>query len=107
MSILSNISKIFKRCIFQQISKLIESLFSKYQCWFRKQYSTQYCHLAMLEKWKLSVDKGSYFDAHLTDLFKAFHCLSHELLVAKLHACDISLIALGLLHSCLTKRKQN
>ena len=61
----------------------------------------------MLKKWKSSVDKGSYFGAHLTYLFKEFDCLSHELLVAKLHACDFSLIALRLLHSYLTKRKQN
>ena len=106
VSILSNISKIFERCMFQQISKFMEPLLSKYQCGFRKGYNTQYCLLAMLEKWKSSVDKGSSFGALLTDLSKAFDCLSHKLLIAKLHAYGFSLNALRLVHSYLTNRKQ-
>ena len=107
VSILSNISKIFERCMFQQISKFMEPLLSKYQCGFRKGYNTQYCLLAMLEKWKSSVDKGSSFGALLTDLSKAFDCLSHKLLIAKLHAYGFSLNALRLVHSYLTNRKQS
>ena len=91
--------------MFQQISKFMEPLLSKYQCGFRKGYNTQYCLLAMLEKWKSSVDKGSSFGALLTDLSKAFHCLLHELLIAKLHAYGFSLNALRLVHSYLTNRK--
>ena len=106
VSILSNISKTFERCMFQQISKFMEPLLSKYQCGFRKGYNTQYCLLAMLEKWKSSVDKGSSFGALLTDLSKAFDCLSHKLLIAKLHAYGFSLNALRLVHSYLTNRKQ-
>ena len=72
--------------MYQQFSKLVEPLLSKYQCEFRKGYNTQYCLLAMLEKWKSSVDKGGSFGALLANLSKAFGCLSHELLIAKLHA---------------------
>ena len=92
--------------MFQQISKFMEPLLSKYQCGFRKGYNTQYCLLAMLEKWKSSVDKGSSFGALLTDLSKAFDCLSHKILIAKLHAYGFSLNALRLVHSYLTNRKQ-
>ena len=84
----------------------MEPLLSKYQCGFRKGYSAQYCLLAMLEKWKSSIDKGKSFGALLTDLSKAFDCLSHELLLAKLHAYGFNLSALRLIHSYLTKRKQ-
>ena len=35
------------------------------------------CLLAMLGKWKSYVDKGKTFRALLTDLSKAFNCLSH------------------------------
>ena len=38
----------------------------------------------MLEKWKLSNDKGDSFEVLLTDLSKEFECLSLELLIAKL-----------------------
>ena len=60
----------------------------------------------MLGKWKSAVDKGKYFGALLTDLSKAFDCISHELILAKLHAYGFSLRALRLIHSYLTNRKQ-
>ena len=93
------------RYMFQQISKLMELLLSKCQCGFRKGYNTQYCLLDLVEKWKWSVDKGSSFGARLTDLSKEFDCLSHKLLIAKLHAYGFSLNALRLVHSYLTNRK--
>ena len=81
-------------------------LLSKYQCRFRKCYSTQHCLLAMLETWKSAVDKGKSFGALLTDLSKVFDCLSHELLLAKIHVYGFSIAALRLIHSYLTNRKQ-
>ena len=106
VSILPNISKIFERCIFRQLSNFMDQFLSKYQCGFRKGYSTQYCLLAMLEKWKSAVDEGKSFGALLTDLSKAFDSLSHELLLAKLHAYGLSIAALRLIHSYLTNRWQ-
>ena len=58
-------------------------LLSKYKCGFRRGFSAQNCLLTMLEKWKSSVDKGKAFGVLLTDLSKAFDCLSHELIIAK------------------------
>ena len=60
----------------------------------------------MLEKWKRSVDSGKAFGALLTDLSKAFDCLDHELLIAKLNAYGFSLSALRLSHDYLSHRKQ-
>ena len=60
----------------------------------------------MLEKWKNAVDKGKCFGALLTDLSKAFDCLSHELLIAKLHAYSFDLLALKLIQSYSSNRKQ-
>ena len=106
VSILPNISKIFERCIFHQLSNFMDQFLLKYEYDFRKGYSTQYCLSAMLGKWKSAVDKGKSFGALLTDLSKAFNCLSHELLVAKLHAYGFSIAALRLIHSYLTNRWQ-
>ena len=61
----------------------------------------------MLEKWKSAVDKGKSFGALLTDLSKAFDCLSHDLLLAKLHAYGFSLLALKLIHSYLKNKAKN
>ena len=99
VSILPNISKIFERCIFRQLYSFMFEFLSKYQCGFRKEYSTQHCLLAMLEKWKSAVDKGKSFGALLTDLSKAFDCLPDELLLAKLHVYRFSIAALSLIHS--------
>ena len=60
----------------------------------------------MLEKCKSSVDKGKVFGVILTDLSKAFDCLSHELIIAKLNAYGFSLSALKLMQSYLSERKQ-
>ena len=106
VSILPNLSKIFEKCMFEQMSQFFENIFSKYQCGFRKGFSTQQCLLAMLEKWKRSVDNSKMFGALLTDLSKAFDCLDHELLIAKLNAYGFSLTALKLVHNYLSNRKQ-
>ena len=106
VSILPNLSKVFEKLMFKQMSQFFQNIFSKYQCGFRKGFSTQHCLLAMLEKWKRSIDNGKMFGALLTDLSKAFDCLDHELLIAKLNAYGFSLTALKLVHSYLSNRKQ-
>ena len=94
MSSLPNMSNIFERIIFRQIPDCMESFLSKYQCGFRKRFSTQHCLLFMPEKWKRAVDNRKVFGILLTDLVKAFDCLSHELLVTKLHAYGFSISVL-------------
>ena len=61
------------------------------QCGFRKGFNAEHCLVSMIQKWKESVDNGGVFGAIMTDLSKAFDCLHHELLIAKLDAygCDI------------------
>ena len=60
----------------------------------------------MLEKWKRSVDSGKTFGALYKDLSRAFDCLDHELLIAKLNAYGFSLSALRLIQDYLSHRKQ-
>ena len=60
----------------------------------------------MIEKWKKSVDKGKTFGVLLTDLSKAFDCLSHDLIIAKLNAYEFSLSTARLMQSYLYTRTQ-
>ena len=76
--------------MFKQMSSFLEDLFSKNQCRFRNGFSTQRCLLTLLGKWKNAVDKGKIYGALLTNLFKAFDCLNHELLIANLSACGFT-----------------
>ena len=67
---------------------------SDQQWGFWKGYITQHCLLNLSEKWKNSVNKGKSFGALLTDLSKAFDCLHHESLNAKLNPYDLPETAL-------------
>ena len=78
---------------------------SPYLCGFRKGYNTQYYLMVMLEKWKMpSIKKVA--GALLTDLSKAFDCLHHDLLIAKLEAYGFGHSSLILIHNYLSGRKQ-
>ena len=79
----------------------MESFLSKYQCGFRKGFSTQHYLLFMFEKWKRTVDNGKVFGILLTDSSKAFDYLSHELLLDKLHVYGFSISALRLIYNYL------
>ena len=55
----------------------------------------------MLEKWKISLDKGGFSGGVLMDLSKAFDTLDHDLLIAKLYAYVFGRNALRLIKSSL------
>ena len=57
-------------------------------------------------KLQKALDQGNEYGALLTDLSKAFDCLPHDLIVAKLHAYGFSIESLKLLNSYLTERMQ-
>ena len=69
-----------------QMSAYIEEHLSPYIFGYRKGYGTQHCLLVMIEMWRKALDEKKVAGAVLTDLSKAFDCLSHELLIAKLEA---------------------
>ena len=90
----------------RQISEYFETVLSKFQCGFWKGYSTQDCLLAMVENYKKALDQANEYGALRTDLSKAFDCLPHDLIVAKLHSYGFSIDSLKLINSYLTEHKQ-
>ena len=60
----------------------------------------------MIEQWRVAIDHKEHAGGVLTDLSKAFDCLNHELLIAKLAAYGFDKMSLQFLHSYLSERKQ-
>ena len=71
--------------------KYFNHILSKWQCGFRKGFSTE---------------KGGISGAILTDLSKAFDCILHNLLVAKLAAYGFDYQSLRMMESFLSSRQQ-
>ena len=106
VSILPNDSKIYERNMYDQIYTYLEKYLSPSLCGFRKGYSTQHCLTVMVESWKKAIDKNKQAGAILTDLSKAFDCLNHKLLIAKLNAYGLNEDSLQFIYNYLTERKQ-
>ena len=85
---------------------MTENALSIFQCGFRKKYSTQHALIAMIEKARKILDKGGTFGVLLTDLSKTLDCMTHERLIAKLHALNFDMNALNLIFGYLRGRKQ-
>ena len=80
--------------------------FFKVSVWLPERVSAQHCLIAMIEKWRQSLDSGGQAAAVLTDLSKAFDCIDHELLIAKLNAYGFDNSSLTFVYSHLSERKQ-
>ena len=72
---------------------------------YRKVYSSQHSLIAMFEKWKKNLDEEGECGALFVDLSKAFDCLQHGLLLAKLNAYGLDYKSLKLISSFLSNRK--
>ena len=60
ISILPTISKSFERIMQKQMNDFVEMHQSPYLCGYRKGYNSQYALLAMIERWKMSLDNNEF-----------------------------------------------
>ena len=104
VSLLPIALKIFERIMQKQVNTYIDMYLSPYLCGCRKGYSSQYALLAMIEPWKLSLDKCGFAGGTLMDLSKAFDTINHQLLIAKLHAYGFIKDSLQLILDYLSNR---
>ena len=74
---------------------------------YRKGYSTNHVLIRLIENWKTTLAKNLFTEAVLMDLSKAFDCIPHDLLIAKLHAYGLSFDTVTFLNLYLKDRKQN
>ena len=73
---------------------------------YRKTYSSSHVLIKLTENSKKHLDNKKVIGTVLMDLSKAFDCILHDLLLAKLHADGFNKKALTFLYSYLKRRKQ-
>ena len=107
ITVLPAVSKVYERIIQDQIIPFMEPVMSMYLCGFCKGYSTQHALMRLIdEKCREFLDKHGHTGALLMDLSKAFDCLDHDLLVAKLHAYGFGRSVLTFIYNYLNDRKK-
>jgi len=106
VNLLVAVSKIMEKVISQQIYVYIKPLLHNYLSGFRKGYGCQDILLRMTEDWRKALDNGENIGAVAIDLSKAFDCMPHGLLIAKLNTYGFSENSCKLIKSYLVDRKQ-
>ena len=106
VSVLSVFSKIFETVIKNHLVLYLGNIFSPFLSAYRENYCTQHVLIRLVEEWKEHLDNNEVVGAVLMDLSKAFDCIPHNLLIAKLSAYGFDRTALKYIHSYFQKRQQ-
>ena len=106
VSVLPLVSKVFEKIMYDQLYEYIEHFLNQLLCGFCKAHSTQHALFRLSQKWQKELDSGRFIGTILMDLSKAYDCLPHDLLIAKLEAYGIDNDSLNLLLDYLSFRKQ-
>ena len=88
VSVLNTFPKIYERVIKDQIVCGMKKYFSPFLS--VHSYSFQNILISLIEMWRKNLDNKFVVGAVLTDLPKAFFCMPHNLLIAKLSAYNFS-----------------
>ena len=106
MSILPLLSKVYEKVIYNQLSDYSDSFLNNILCGLRKAHSTQHALFKLLQSWQQVLDNGGFIGTIFMDLSKAYDCIPHNLLIAKLECYGVDKASLRLLLDYLTRRKQ-
>ena len=72
---------------------------------YRYYFSTSYVLIKLIENWRKVLDNSLFTGAVLMDLSKAFHCIPHDVIIAKLHTCCLTFDTVTFIYFCLKERK--
>ena len=107
ISILTTVSKIFERILVNKLQRFSNKFLSPLLCGFKKGYSTQYALINLLQNWQKYLDASDgIVGTLLMDLSKAYDCVNHDLIIAKLEAYGLGENSLRLIQNYLFQRQQ-
>ena len=106
VSVLTTLSKLYESAMNDQLLCYFASIFNDLLNAFRKGHSCQTLLVKCIEDWKSALDENKYVGILFTNLSKAFDCLPHGLLLAKLRAYGLNTPACNLIASYLSNRNQ-
>ena len=108
ISLLSNISKVFERIMYNRIENFLDDfdVIYKLQFGFRKKYSTNHALLSIVEQIRSNLDNKAFSCGVIVDLEKAFDTVNHKILLGKLDHYGIRGNANKWVNSYLTNRTQ-
>ena len=107
VSVLPAFSKVPERYVLNKMLVHVNTILSDKISAYRKGYSSQHVLLKLTEEWRKHLDNNQIVGAVLMDLSKAFDCIPHELLIAKLSAYGFDTKTLKFFLSYLKGRKQS
>ena len=108
ISVLSALSKIFERCILNQLKFycLTENILASNQYGFRSGYNTTVCLVDLIDEVTKALDEEKYAVSIFLDLSKAFDTVNHSILSSKLDLYGIRGNENRWFRSYLSNRKQ-
>ena len=106
VSILNVIAKVYETILADQLYAYFEQIFFRMLSAYRKKYGCEHVIVKLVDSWKKAMDNDQYVGTVLMDLSKAFDCIPHALLIAKMKAYGLSTNACKLMISYLTGRFQ-
>ena len=104
---MNGFSKVYERYLLNSLSNHIEKILSNFIAAYRKTYSSSHVLITLIENWKKHLDNKKKVGTVFMDLSKAFDCIPHEFLIAKLHAYGFNKKVLTFLYSYLKRRKES
>ena len=105
INVLSAFPKVFESLLKRQMAPFMEPKLANI-CGFRDRHRTQHALLRVIETIRMRIDQSGVCCMVMIDLSKAYDCLPHDLLFAKMEAYRFSIDSLKLMHSYLVERRQ-
>jgi hypothetical protein len=108
ISLLKGFSKVFEKAMHSRLSQHLHTnnILVPEQHGFRKSVSTENAAFRLTDSVFKFLNQKIHAGEIFCDPLKAFDCVNHEILLAKLHVCGIQGVMADQFRSCLTNRRQ-